>query len=401
MLAKKTIHQLDLKNRPVFIRVDFNVPIRDGVIGDDTRIRAALPTLTHALDHGATVILGSHLGRPEGQVRPELSLRPVGARLEELLDRPVVFAESCIGDPVRAALREVGSGRVVLLENLRFHEGEEANDRAFSAALAEPVECYVNDAFGAAHRAHASTTGIVNHVQDAAAGLLMASELRHLGGLLGNPARPFVAILGGAKVSGKLEVIENLLGRVDALLVGGAMAYTFFLGKGLPVGGSLVEADLVDTTRALLKSAADRGVRLELPTDHVVTDRLAADAGHATLPVDDPAIGARMGVDIGPATVARYAAVIAAAKTIVWNGPMGVFEIEPFAPGTLAVAEAVAASDARSVVGGGDSVAAIGRAGVADRITHISTGGGASLELLGGRRLPGVEVLPDAAEGTD
>ena len=400
-MTKKTIHALELGGRRLFVRVDFNVPIRDGVIGDDTRIRAAIPTLNYALERGATLLLGSHLGRPKGQVNQDFSLRPVADRLAQLLERPVVFAEDCIGDAVTTALGQVGTGRVVLLENLRFHAGEEANDHDFAKALAGPVDCYVNDAFGAAHRAHASTAGIVNHVHDAAAGLLMARELRYLGGLLRSPSRPFVAILGGAKVSGKMEVIENLLGRVDALLIGGAMAYTFFKARGLAVGGSLVEDALIDATRRIEHAAAERGVRLELPSDHVVTPRLEAEAPCETLAVDDPAIGARLGVDIGPETARRYADVIAGAKTVVWNGPMGVFEIEPFAPGTIAIANAVADSDARSIVGGGDSVAAIGQAGVGHKITHISTGGGASLELLGGRRLPGLDVLPDAGEGTD
>ena len=316
-----------------------------------------------------------------------------------MLEREVVFAEDAVGDAVTEAVSQAGPGGVVLLENLRFHPGEEANDPAFADALAAPAVCYVNDAFGSAHRAHASTTGIVNSLPAAAAGLLMAAELRHLGALLESPPRPFVAILGGAKVSGKLEVIENLLGRVDTLLIGGAMAYTFLSAHGLPVGRSLVEAALVDATRAIELDAAARGVRLELPSDHVVTDRLEIGTAHETLGVEDPAIGDRRGVDIGPVTVARYAAVIADARTIVWNGPMGVFEIDAFAPGTIAIAEAVAAGAATSIVGGGDSVAAIERAGVGDQITHISTGGGASLEFLGGRRLPGVDALPDAAAG--
>jgi len=400
-VTKKTIHELDLKGRRLFVRVDFNVPIRGGAIGDDTRIRAALPTLTYALDRGATLVLGSHLGRPNGAVNPEFSLRPVADRLAELLQRRVVFAADCIGDAVTRAMGQVGARGVVLLENLRFHAGEEANDRVFATALAAPADCYVNDAFGAAHRAHASTAGIVNHLPDAAAGLLMARELRYLGGLLQSPSRPFVAILGGAKVSGKMEVIENLLGRVDALLIGGAMAYTFFKAQGLAVGRSLVEDTLMDATRTIERTATERGVRLELPSDHVVTPRLEADAAHDTLAVDDPTIVDRLGVDIGPETVRRFADIIGAAKTIVWNGPMGVFEIEAFAPGTMAIAKAVANSGARTIVGGGDSVAAVGRAGVADQITHISTGGGASLELLGGRRLPGLDVLPDAGEGTD
>jgi phosphoglycerate kinase len=399
-VPKKTIHQLDVDGRRVFIRVDFNVPIRDGVIGDDSRIRATLPTLTHALERGATVILGSHLGRPKGTPTPAYSLRPVATRLAELLERRVVFAEDAVGDAVTEAVSQAGSGGVVLVENLRFHPGEEANDPRFAEALAAPAHCYVNDAFGSAHRAHASTTGIVDHLPEAAAGLLMAAELRHLGALLESPTRPFVAILGGAKVSGKLEVIQNLLGQVDTLLIGGAMAYTFFKARGLPVGRSLVETPLIDATRAIERAAGTRGVRLELPSDHVVADRLKAGAAHETLGVEDSAIGDRVGVDIGPATVARYAALIAEARTIVWNGPMGVFEIDAFAPGTIAIAGAVAAGAATSVVGGGDSVAAIARAGVRDRITHISTGGGASLEFLGGRRLPGVDALPDAAEGT-
>ena len=399
-MSKNTIQDLELDGRRVFVRVDFNVPIRDGVIGDDTRIRAALPTLTFALERGATVILGSHLGRPKGTPNPAFTLRPVAARLTELLGRRVVFAEDAVGDTVLAALSEAGPGGVVLLENLRFHPGEAANDPTFAAALAAPADCYVNDAFGSAHRAHASTTGIVDHLPEAAAGLLMGAELRHLGALLDSPQRPFVAILGGAKISGKLEVIEHLLGRVDALLIGGAMAYTFFLARGLPVGRSLVEATLLGTTRTIEQDADARGVRLELPSDHVMADRLEAGAAHETLGVENPAVGDRLGVDIGPATVERYAATIATARTVVWNGPMGVFEIDAFALGTVAIAEAVASSAATSIVGGGDSVAAIGRAGVGDRITHISTGGGASLEFLGGRRLPGVEALPDATEST-
>ena len=400
-MPKRTIRQLDVDRRRVFIRVDFNVPIRDGVIGDDTRIRAALPTLTYALEHRATVILGSHLGRPQGTAHPAFTLRPVATRLAELLGRSVVFAEDAVGETVADAVSQAGPGGVVLLENLRFHPGEEANDSEFAAALAAPADCYVNDAFGSAHRAHASTAGIVSHLPEAAAGLLMAAELRHLGALLQSPPRPFVTILGGAKVSGKLEVIENLIGQVDTLLIGGAMAYTFFAARGLPVGRSLVETALVDATRAIERDAGARGVRLELPSDHVVTDRLEVGAAHETLDVGDLAIGDRLGVDIGPATVARYAAVIADALTLVWNGPMGIFENDAFAPGTIAIAEAVAASAATSIVGGGDSVAAVGRAGVGDRITHISTGGGASLEFLGGHHLPGVEALPDAHEGTD
>lgn len=399
-MRKRTIHDLDLDGRRLLVRVDFNVPLVDGEIGDDTRIRAAVPTLKLALERGAALVVASHLGRPRGVADPALSLRPVAARLAELLDRRVVFAPDAVGEPAAAARAQAGRGGAVLLENLRFHPGEEAGDPAFAAALAASCDAYVNDAFGAAHRAHASTTGVVSRVADAAAGLLMTSELRHLGALLASPPRPFVGILGGAKVSGKLEVIGNLLPRLDTLLVGGAMAYTFLKARGHPVGGSLVENALLETARDIERTARRHGVRLELPVDHVVADRLDADAPRATLAVDDPAVGGRLGVDIGPRTVERYREATAGARTVLWNGPLGVFEIPHFAVGTLAVAEAVAAASATSVVGGGDSVAAVRRAGVAARITHVSTGGGAALEFLAGRALPGVEALPDAAEGS-
>jgi len=388
----KSIKDLKLDGRRVFVRVDFNVPIEHGKIGDDTRIRAALPTIRYALDHGATVILASHLGRPKGKPNPEFTLKPVADHLASLLGRPVAFAPDCVGPEANQTIAANPRG-VILLENLRFHAEEEKNDPAFAKALASLADVYVNDAFGSAHRAHASTEGIVHHIGESAAGFLMAAEVEYLGKALGSPERPFVAILGGAKVSDKLEVIENLLSRVDALLIGGAMAYTFLKAQNQPVGKSLVEADLIDTARTLLERASARGVTLDLPVDHVVAPKLDASAPTATLAVGDPAIGDRMGLDIGPKTVARYEDVIRAAKTVVWNGPMGVFEIPAFAAGTIGVARAVAAVHGTTIIGGGDSVAAVTQAGVADRMTHISTGGGASLEFLGGKTLPGVAAL--------
>jgi phosphoglycerate kinase len=390
----RSVKELDLKGKRVFIRVDFNVPIKNGTIGDDTRIRSSLPTIRYALDQGATVILASHLGRPKGKPNPEYSLRPVAKRLSELLERPVEFAEDAVGDAARTAIdKAAAGGKVVLLENLRFHPEEEKNDSDFAKQLAGLADVYVNDAFGSAHRAHASTEGIVRHVKVAAAGLLMAAELEYLGRILEKPDRPFVAVLGGAKVSDKLEVIQNLVPRVDALLIGGAMAYTFFKARGLPVGRSLVEEDLLDAARDVERQAQARNLRLELPVDHVVAPKLEAGAPAETLDVGDPAIGDRMGLDIGPKAAATFRGIIAGAKTVTWNGPMGVFEIDAFARGTIEIAKAVAEVDGITVIGGGDSIAAVAKAGVTDRITHISTGGGASLEFLGGRKLPGVVAL--------
>jgi phosphoglycerate kinase len=396
-LAKKSIRDLQLQGRPVFIRVDFNVPIKGGVIGDDTRIRETLPTIRHALDAGASrLVLASHLGRPKGKPNPDMSLRPVAARLGELLSRDVVFAEDCVGAKAGEAVKRATAGAIVLLENLRFHPEEEKNDPAFAKQLAAHAEVYVNDAFGAAHRAHASVEAIVRELRDAGAGLLMERELKYLGQALTNPDRPFVAILGGAKVSDKIEVIENLIPRVDRLLIGGAMAYTFFKAVGKPVGRSLVEEDKQDAARDIMSRATARGLQLLLPVDHVVADKLEPGVPTATIGVDDAAIGERMGLDIGPKTVRDYQAALADARTVVWNGPMGVFEIDAFAQGTIAVAKAVAAVGGTTIVGGGDSIAAVKKAGVTDRIAHISTGGGASLEFLGGRTLPGVAVLPEA-----
>ena len=394
-MAARSVRDLDLAGKRVFIRVDFNVPIKEGRITDDTRIRSSLPTIEHVLaQKPATVLLASHLGRPKGQPKKEFSLAPVAARLEELLGRKVTFASDSIGEPAKKAMSDAGPGGVVLLENLRFHAEEEKNDAAFAAALGELADVYVNDAFGAAHRAHASTEGIVRHVKAAGAGLLMEAELRHLGAAITTPDRPFVAILGGAKVSDKIEVIENLLAKVDALLVGGAMAYTFFKAQGKPVGKSLVEDDRLDTAREVLQRAAARPeLRFELPVDHVVAPKLEAGAPSEIIGVDDASIGDRMGLDIGPKTIARYAEIIRGAKTVIWNGPMGVFEIDAFAAGTIAVANAVASVQGSTIIGGGDSIAAVTKAGVADRITHISTGGGASLEFLGGQTLPGVAAL--------
>jgi phosphoglycerate kinase len=393
----RSVKDLDLSGKKVFVRVDFNVPIKNGTIGDDTRIRSSLPTIRYAIEQGATVILASHLGRPKGKRNPEFSLRPIAAHLAELLGRPVEFAGDCIGDAAATAIAIAQrDGHVVLLENLRFHPEEEQNDSAFAKELAQLADVYVNDAFGSAHRAHASTEGIVHQVKVAAAGLLMAAEVEYLGRILERPDRPFVAVLGGAKVSDKLEVIQNLVPRVDALLIGGAMAYTFFKARGLPVGRSLVEADLLDAAREVEQQAKARNLRFELPVDHVVAPKLEAGAPAEILDVANPAIGDRMGLDIGPKTIATYRSIIAGAKTVTWNGPMGVFEIDAFATGTIEVAKAVADVKGITVIGGGDSIAAVAKAGVTDRITHISTGGGASLEFLGGRALPGVVALEEA-----
>jgi phosphoglycerate kinase len=397
-MQKYTIRDLPVRSKRVFMRVDFNVPLEDGRITDDTRITASLPTINYALEQSATVVLASHLGRPKGKPTPEFSMKPVAARLSELLAREIAFANDCVGETARAAVDNAhGGSKVALLENLRFHSEEEKNDDGFARELAVLGEVYVNDAFGAAHRAHASVAAIVPHFAHAGAGLLMEKELRYLGMAVGNPERPFAGILGGAKVSDKIEVIENLLAKVDRLLIGGAMAYTFFKALGLPTGRSLVEEDKLDAARDSVSHAKARGVQFCLPVDHVVANKMEEGAATAVLKVNDTSIGDRMGLDIGPETTRLYTQLLSDAKTVVWNGPMGVFEIDAFAAGTIGVAKAVANVKGTTIVGGGDSVAAVNKTGVADRITHISTGGGASLEFLAGKTLPGVAALPDRA----
>jgi phosphoglycerate kinase len=388
-MSKLSVRDLDLKNKTVFIRVDFNVPLGPGgkEITSDKRIRASLPTIRYALEHGAGLILASHLGRPKGKPNPEMSLMPVAQRLAELLGKEVKMAPDCVGPEVEKMRPK--PGEVLLLENLRYHPEEEKNDPGFSKQLAALCDVYVNDAFGSAHRAHASTVGMIRFVPQAAAGLLMDKELEYLNKATRNPERPCIAILGGAKVSDKIEVIENLMKIVDQILIGGAMAYTFLKALGKPVGKSLVEEDKVDLAKGLLARA---GGKLVLPTDHVVASELKAGAENRV--VSEIPDGT-MAVDIGPVTAETYAAAIAKAKTIIWNGPMGVFEMPPFDRGTVAVAKAVAASGAVSVVGGGDSEKAVKSAGVADKISHISTGGGASLEFLAGIELPGVAALTE------
>jgi len=403
-MTKLSIRDLDLAHKHVFMRVDFNVPLsEDGSeITDDTRIKETLPTIEWALRHKAKLILASHLGRPRGKVNLKYSLRPVVDRLRTLLDHRlgeqtnVAFAPDCVGDIAKELARQLESGQVLLLENLRFHPEEEANDPEFAKQLASLCELYVNDAFGSAHRAHASTEGITHFVNQSAAGLLMEKELTYLGKALEDPAKPFVAILGGAKVSDKIEVIDNLLGKVDALLVGGGMAYTFLKAKGQEVGKSLLEADKIDVAKEALAKAKAKGVRFLLPVDHILADKFAADAQTKIFEGDGPFPADWMALDIGPKTVALFEKEVDGAATIVWNGPMGVFEMPAFAKGTTAIAEAVAANkSAISIIGGGDSVAAVKQAGVADQIKHISTGGGASLEFLEGKKLPGVEALTE------
>jgi phosphoglycerate kinase len=403
-MSKLSIRDIELANKRVFIRVDFNVPLtEDGAsITDDTRIVATLPTIKFALQHKAKVILASHLGRPKGKVNPKYSLRPVVDRLRELLDKElgakvnVAFAPDCVGDVALTMSRQLESGQVLLLENLRFHAEEEANDEAFSKSLAALADVYVNDAFGSAHRAHASTEGMTHFVQPAVAGLLMEKEITYLGKALEAPEKPFVAIIGGSKISGKIDVIDNLLDKVDTLVIVGGMAYTFQRALGVTTGRSLVEEDKIDMAKAAIEKAKAKGVNLLLPVDNILADNFTPDAKTQEwdCSVNFPADW--QGLDIGPKSVAAIEKVVASAKTIVWNGPAGVFEFPRFAVGTNAIARAVAANtSAISIIGGGDSVSAINQAGVADKITHISTGGGASLEFLEGKKLPGVEALTE------
>jgi phosphoglycerate kinase len=407
-MPKLSIRDLDLAHQRVLIRVDFNVPLKDGMITDDTRIRETLPTIEYALRHKAKVILCSHLGRPKGKPVESMSLRPIVARLRLLLDHVlnlsenVAFSPDCVGDIAQEMSRQLESGQTLLLENLRFHPEEEANDPKFAAQLAALCDLYVNDAFGSAHRAHASTEGITHQVAKSAAGLLMEKELNFLGKVLTEPDRPFVAIIGGSKISGKIDVLDSFLGvgdapaKADTLLIGGGMAYTFLNALGQATGKSLIEADKIDVATAALAKAKKKGVKLLLPIDHVLANKFDAKAKTQVFSGTDAFPDDLMALDIGPATVDLFAKEIAEARTILWNGPMGVFELAPFAHGTNAIAELVAANhDATTIVGGGDSVAAVHQAGVAERITHISTGGGASLEFLEGKTLPGVAALTD------
>ncbi len=395
-MNKLSIRDLDLAGKRVFIRVDFNVPLDGGRVTDDTRIRETLPTLRLAISRGARLVLASHLGRPKGKPDPKYSLRPAAARLAELLSATVDFAADCIGADAEAKSKALANGGVLLLENVRYHAEEEANDEPFSRQLAALCDAlFVCDAFGSAHRAHASVVGITRFVRQAAAGLLMEKELAYLGKAVGNPERPFVAVLGGAKVSDKIEVVENLMKIADAMLIGGGMAYTFLKAEGLPIGKSLVEDDKLELAHRLRSAARARRFPLLLPVDHVVAAEFKADSPTQITSVSATPEG-WMGLDIGPKTVVTFGQKITGAKTIVWNGPMGVFEMPPFAKGTIEIAKAIAAATvagATSIVGGGDSVAAVHQAVLADKISHLSTGGGASLEFLGGRKLPGVEAL--------
>ena len=416
-MNKKTIRDVQIQGKRVLMRVDFNVPLKDGKVADDTRIRAALPSIQYCLEQGACVVLMSHLGRPKGgKAEPEFSLKPVSVRLSELLKKPVLFAPDCIGDEAKELAGELQAGQVLLLENVRFYKEEEGKAKTaegaseaevkaakaemkkkqleFAEKLAQLGDLYVNDAFGTAHRAHASTAVITKFFQENVAGFLMEKEINYLGLALANPERPFLAILGGAKVSDKVTVIENLLGKVNSLIIGGAMAYTFYRAKGLPTGKSLVEQDKIDLAKGLLAKAAEKNVKLLLPIDHVIADQFAVTAKTATVGENGIKDG-WMALDIGPESIKLFSAEIAKAKTVVWNGPVGAFEMAPFAAGTMALAKAIAEVKGTTIIGGGDSVSAVNQSGLASKMTHISTGGGASLEFLEGKQLPGVVALSD------
>ena len=390
-----SLKDLDSKGKRVFVRVDFNVPLDDsGSIRDDTRIKAALPTINFLLEQGARLIIASHLGRPKGKFVPELSLKPVAKRLSELISREVSLAPDVIGDEVNTLKRGLDEGQVLVLENVRFYSEETANDEDFARKLAQEVDYYVNDAFGACHRAHASVVAITRFVEKSAAGFLVEKEVDYLSKVIHSPQKPFVAVLGGAKVSDKIPVIERLLTKADSILIGGAMAYTFFKAQGYDVGRSLVEEDMIELAASILSKTKEKNIKFYLPSDHVIAAE--ADAGTEPQTIDSfPLPSEMMALDIGPKTIEDYAKIIAGAKTVFWNGPMGVFEIDQFSQGTTKIAEAVASSDALSIIGGGDSVAAVFKAGVADKISHISTGGGASLEFVANETLPGIEALAE------
>lgn len=398
-MSKKSITDLDLNNRRVLMRVDFNVPLKDGQVADDSRVQAAIPSINHVLESDASLVLMSHLGRPKGEKKSEFSLKPVADHLAELVDAPVKFAPDCIGEEVKSIVSQLKGGEILLLENVRFHPEEKGKNctaeeqQEFARQLADFGDVYINDAFGTAHRKHASTAIVPGFFDENGAGFLLEKEIKYIGGVLANPESPFVAIIGGAKISGKIEVLTNLMDKVDTILIGGGMAYTFYKAQGNPIGNSLVEEDKLELARKILERARSENVKILLPVDNIIADNFASDAN--TKLVETSIDDGWMALDIGPETIALYSAEIAGAKTIVWNGPMGCFEMEPFAKGTRAVTQAVAASKAVSIIGGGDSTSAVKQSGLSDKMSHVSTGGGASLEFMEGKLLPGIQALSD------